>query len=237
MYTLHMVGAFVRLLVLTAFLLNLSAQSRTPVLVELFTSEGCSSCPPADRMLEQLDSKVIVLSEHVTYWNQGGWKDPFSSAEMTARQAVYGRIFTLESVYTPEMVVDGETQFNGSDARKATEALQKAAQKKKADVKIGRSEGGLRIEVENAPASAPVYLALAEDSGASEVAAGENQGRHLHHVAVVRSIQKIGAVKRGVPFTKVMELPRATNSQRIVVFVQESGQGRVSGVAMLPPAS
>jgi hypothetical protein len=236
-----MVGASFRklgLLVLSSFCLTVcSAQSRSPVLVELFTSEGCSSCPPADRLLELLDPKVIVLSEHVTYWDQGGWKDPFSSPVFTARQATYGRMLNIESVYTPQMVVDGEAEFNGSDNRKAADAITKAAQRKKADVKIVRSGGSLQVDVEGASGSAQVYLALAEDSAASEVAAGENHGRHLHHVAVVRSIQKIGSVKKGITFSKTMELPRTASAQRIVVFVQESGQGRISGAAMLPPGA
>ena len=93
------------------------------------------------------------------------------------------------------------------------------------------------MDVEAAPGSAEVFLALAEDTGASQVSAGENNGRHLHHVAILRSIQKIGSVKRGANFTKEMELPRTADAQRVIVFVQQSGYGRVSGAAMLPPRS
>jgi hypothetical protein len=212
-------------------------QSRSPVLVELFTSEGCSSCPPADRLLEKLDPQAIVLSEHVDYWNQLGWKDPFSSPAFTARQQAYSRILNVDGVYTPEMVVDGEAEFNGSDSGRAAAAIAKAVHKKKADVRIARIDAGLRVEVEMPPGAADVFLALAEDSAASQVSAGENSGRHLHHVAVVRSIQKIGSVKRGANFSRVLELPRAAATQRVIVFLQESGPGRISGVAMLPKPS
>ncbi len=210
-------------------------QSRSPVLVELFTSEGCSSCPPADRLLEKLDSHAVVLSEHVDYWNQLGWKDPYSSAAVTARQQAYGRILRLDGVYTPELVVDGETELNGGDGPRAMDAITKAGQKKKAEVRIARVDAGLQVDVASAPAGADVFLALADDSAASQVSAGENSGRNLRHVAVVRSLQKIGSVKRGASFSRTMELPKTAAAQRIVVFVQESGPGRVSGVALLLP--
>ncbi len=234
-YNFDMASAFRGVGAAVLLLTTCFGQSRAPVLVELFTSEGCSSCPPADKLLEKLDPQAIVLSEHVDYWDRLGWKDPFSSAASTARQQAYGRIFNLDSVYTPEMVVDGEAEFTGSDGHRASEAIARAAQKKKADVQLSRIDAGLRVEVEGAPAAGDLFFVLADDSAASQVSAGENSGRHLHHVAVVRSMQKIGSVKRGAKFSKVVELPRAADGQRIVVFLQEPGPGRISGVAMLPP--
>src|SRR6185369_6878555 len=145
------VARSVRYLIPLALSLSAWGQSRAPVLVELFTSEGCSSCPPADRLLEMLDSRAVVLSEHVDYWNQLGWKDPFSSREVTLRQQAYGRILKLESVYTPEMVVDGETQFTGGDGPKALDAIAKAGARKKAEVRLTRVPTGLRVEIESAP--------------------------------------------------------------------------------------
>jgi hypothetical protein len=213
-----------------------AGRPRAPVLVELFTSEGCSSCPPADRLLQQLDPQAIVLSEHVDYWNHQGWKDPFSSPVFTQRQEAYGRRFNLESVYTPEMVVDGETEFSGADVRRALAAVSRADRLPKAVVRISRTGAGLRVEAGRAPASAGIFLVLAEDSGTSEVSAGENNGRRLHHVAIVRSIRKIGSVKRGAGFSRDVGLPPEAGSGRIVVFLQESDQGRVFRADMIGPA-
>src|SRR5215468_5812047 len=116
---------------------------RSPVIVELFTSEGCSSCPPADAVLMQLQktqpgpgAEVITLSEHVDYWNYIGWSDPFSSAAFSARQETYAQAFGTERIYTPQMIVDGQTEFVGSSLDKAREAIAKAARSPKADVRI-----------------------------------------------------------------------------------------------------
>jgi hypothetical protein len=207
---------------------------RMPVLVELFTSEGCSSCPPADRHLQQLDSEVIVLSEHVDYWDRLGWKDKFSSPAFTERQETYAKQFGIDSPYTPQMVVDGVAQFTGGDTRRAAAEIDKAVNRPKANILLGRTAAGVDVEIEAVPHESDIWLALADNSDVTRVAAGENRGRTLSHVAVVRSIRKIGFVKRGGTFSRQVELPAGANGQRIVVFLQEAGQARVFGVAMLP---
>jgi hypothetical protein len=224
------------LLTVSCFALAAAAADpqRLPVLVELFTSEGCSSCPPADRHLQQLDSQVIVLSEHVDYWNQLGWKDKFSSPAFTERQEVYARAFGLGSPYTPQMVVDGAAQFTGGDVRRAAMEIDKAVDRPKAPVFLLRNaSGGLQVQIDSIPRDAEVWLALADDGAYTKVTAGENRGHNLGHVAVVRSIRKIGAVRRGGGFARVVELPAGAAGQRIVVFLQEAGQGRIVGVGML----
>jgi hypothetical protein len=207
---------------------------RQPVLVELFTSEGCSSCPPADRLLAQLDSQVIVLSEHVDYWDNLGWKDKFSSPAFTERQEVYARAFRLESPYTPQMVVDGAAQFTGGDARQAAAEIAKAASQAKASITLMRSGAGVQVAVEGAPREADIWLALADNNATTKVGAGENRGHTLNHVAVVRSLRKIGYVKRKGGFSRQIDLPAGAGGQRVVVFLQEAGQAHVLGAAMLP---
>jgi hypothetical protein len=210
--------------------------TRAPVLVELFTSEGCSSCPPADLLLQELDPQTIVLSEHVDYWDRLGWRDPFSSHAFTERQQTYARRFRLDGAYTPQMVVDGAAQFVGSDSRRATEEIGRASRRQRVDPRLMRTPAGVHVEIDGATGAADVMLALADDAAVSQVAAGENQGRKLHHVAVVRSLRKIGTVKRGASFRSDFALPAGATAQRIVVFLQESGQSQVSGAALLPAA-
>jgi hypothetical protein len=227
-----------RLLIIAGLtaLSTLHAQtSRAPVLVELFTSEGCSSCPPADRLLEEIDSRAVVLSEHVDYWNHDGWADPFSSAELTARQEAYSRRFRTEGPYTPQMVVDGAAQFVGSDAARARSELASAAQRSATPIGLARTANGVRVDIANATATAGVFLVLADDSGDSNVSAGENRGRRLHHVAIARSLRKIGKVERGGKFEKEIAMAEKARGQRVIVFLQEGDSGPVSGAAVLLP--
>ena len=223
---------------------------RVPVLLELFTSEGCSSCPPADRVLELLDknppdvsSEVVVLSEHVDYFDDAGWKDPFSSAELTRRQGQYVRRFHLDSLYTPQLVIDGARELVGSDAAGAKAAIQKAARVPKLplDFSVGAWDGkSLPAQVNvpmlpNGGGPAEIFVALADNWTESKVLRGENSGRTLKHVAVVRKLVLIGSTQPGRPFSKavVLAVPAGAgaNGLRIVAFAQDHATGHVVGVA------
>jgi hypothetical protein len=206
---------------------------RWPILVELFTSEGCSSCPPADRHLQQLDGQVIVLSEHVDYWDHQGWKDRFSSPAFTERQENYARTFGIDGPYTPQMVVDGISQFTGGDHGRAVTEINKASDRPKASVVLERVDANIRVSVEGSPRDGDVWIAFADEHDSTPVKGGENKGRVLAHVAVVRSLKKLGSIRRGGTFSKMVETVAAQRAQRVVVFVQEPGQGRVMGANLL----
>jgi hypothetical protein len=229
------------LLALTGALAISEPTQHAPVLVELFTSEGCSDCPPADALLARLDAsnqQIIVLSEHVDYFNQLGWKDPYSSAAFTDRQSAYAEQFKLSSVYTPEMVVNGTTEFVGSDNRAAKAKITEASSRPTTvPVKLTINAGTVRVEIDAAPAGqkigpADVMFALAANEKSTQVLRGENSGKSLHHVAVVRSLTKIGELKEGKPFSKEIQTGRNTNDLRVVAWLQKPGQGPVLGVAM-----
>jgi hypothetical protein len=223
------------------------APQRTPVLVELFTSEGCSDCPPADKMLALLDQKqpvagvqAIVLSEHVTYWNREGWTDPFSLEEMTERQQEYVNRFGLSSSYTPQAVVDGTTQFVGNDGRAMQAALEKAAAGSKQNLTIADARwenGGAQFTVHASPDhNAKLVAVLAANATRERVSAGENAGQTLEHVAVVRVMKSFGGESAdgrvlhlgGGPLTHKEE---ASGPVRLVVFIVDHKTGHVLGVA------
>jgi hypothetical protein len=229
-----------------------SSGGRTPVLVELFTSEGCSSCPPADAFLQKLDRQpitgayMIVLSEHVDYWNHIGWKDPYSDRFYSDRQSAYARRLGLDSVYTPQMVVDGTSEFVGSDVAFADKAFAKALARPKISIRLSSvslattNVLSAHLETSLLPASfgsgeSNVYLAVALNRAESHVANGENAGRTLAHVAVARSIAKVGTLRQGQTFAQDVQLRLEPGSDarnlRIIAFVQEPGQGRVIGAA------
>jgi hypothetical protein len=222
-----------------------SGSFHRPVVVELFTSEGCSSCPPADALLghlrQELAAKyiqVIPLGFHVDYWNSLGWKDRFSSADYSQRQEQYAHSLKVDGPYTPQMVVDGEAEFVGSDAGQAQRAISQAAGKPElAEVKIQKA-GADKIAIHvKAPVSAndaKILLALTEDNLATQVGAGENGGRTLHHAAVVRELRQLGGLHSGsfeasVPLTVGKEWKPA--DVRVVVFVQEESGGKILGAA------
>jgi hypothetical protein len=218
----------------------------TPILVELFTSEGCSDCPPADAFLQTLDSKqpvpgalLIVLEEHVDYWDDQGWKDPFSSHALTLRQSSYVDRMRLASAYTPQMVIDGAYQFVGSDRGSASKALASARLSPKIEIRItsAKLEDAstiLHVDTDVLPAKADVLVAIAADHAETQVLRGENGGRHLEHVAIVKSLEKVGKAEKGQAFSKDVSISAKGPAQmsRVIVFLQERNQGKILGATV-----
>jgi hypothetical protein len=214
--------------------------TRTAVLVELFTSEGCSSCPPADRLLIELKQKqpvpnaqVIALGQHVDYWNYIGWTDKFSSAQFTARQQQYADRLN-DGPYTPQMVIDGTTSVVGNDEDGVSRAITRAAAAVK-PVQVELSQTGDQVQVKLhglANSSPEVFFALVEDDLESRVKAGENDGVTLHHVAVARELRSLGRASgdawAGTSAVKLDGGIRKEKSQALV-FVQ-GASGKVLGV-------
>lgn len=223
--------------------------ARQPVLVELFTSEGCSSCPPADRQLAFLENSqpvagadIITLAFHVDYWNRLGWTDKYSSPQFSERQNSYVQLMGLDSSYTPQMVVDGQLQFVGSDGGRAGEAIAKAAAAAKSavGVTIGTNNVEISIPEIKVDGSAKVFLAVAEDGIVTEVKSGENGGRKLPHISIVRKLEVVGRVGESESsFKATVKLPSdpgwKTENLKYVVFVQEDGIGKVVAVGKASP--
>jgi hypothetical protein len=233
-----------------------SDAGRKPVVVELFTSEGCSSCPPADVLLQKLEAQqpvagaeIIALEEHVDYWNHDGWVDPFSSPEWTQRQEAYTALFKKDA-YTPELVVDGQSQFVGNDEREAQLEIEKAARAVKTEVAItpGKSEGkgSQRFTVSvgklagnkagnNNGDVAEIWLAVTEDGLHSSVSLGENAGRVLNHVATLRSLRKLGVANAQGTYTQDAAVKINSHwvpeNLHVTVFVQEKKSREILGAA------
>jgi hypothetical protein len=230
---------------------------RTPVVVELFTSEGCSDCPPADKVLSWLaksqpvmDVEIIPLSEHVDYWNHLGWSDPYSSSAFSDRQRSYA-IGLRSEVYTPQMIVDGTVEFVGSDANRALKAITDESNARRVTVKIRPTSSttaaeknlvSFSVRVEKLPPLDPkteglVFMAVTEDNLQSSVVRGENSGRTLAHTAVVRELKTIGKLDARPDAAFVAEpsidISRGWKRQdlRAIVFVEAQGSHRIVGAA------
>ena len=230
---------------------------RVPVLVELFTSEGCSSCPPADALLAELareqpiDGALIVpMAMHVDYWNNLGWRDPFASPAFTERQREYSVALNVRSIYTPQMIVDGRAQIVGSDRARARAAIADAAARAKPgihiDVKPSRNQSDdeqsrdgsleLSIRIDSLESrDAQLIIAITEDDLHSAVSRGENAGRKLAHAAVVRQMRSLGRIEADRKVTEIattIDLPRGWDRTklRVVAFVQELESRRVIAV-------
>jgi hypothetical protein len=232
----NMIGLPLSLVLVGVGMAGEAGPARVPVFLELFTSEGCSSCPPADRLLEKLDkeqsiagAQVIVLSEHVDYWNHLGWADPFSSALYSERQREYASHLDGQT-YTPELVVDGAKGFVGSDQREAERAIKEAAGHSKAPIQVvaERADKKARVNIHvDGQGGGTLYLALAHDAMRSQVLRGENGGRSLSHVAVAYSIEKVGRLDgKTVDFERTINL-KSGGATRVIAFVAQGGSGHV----------
>jgi hypothetical protein len=232
-----------------------SAAGASPVVVELFTSEGCSSCPPADALLAKLNAvgrignaQIVALEEHVDYWDDQGWRDPFSSHDWTTRQYAYAGVLGNRNPYTPQIVVDGSAELSGGRAQQALQSIAAAAAQAKVPVTLsqaaedqrGKEEVSVQVgRLLPSPkgGAAEVWLAITETGLHSSVTRGENAGHELSHAAVVRSMRKIGEAKadRDVSFSSPASVPLRKEWNRdnlkAVAFVQEKNSMKILGAA------
>ena len=228
----------------------------TPVIIELFTSQGCSSCPPADNLLQTLTRNqpvngavIIPLSEHVDYWNRLGWQDPFSSKQFSDRQRQYSEILGTQNIYTPMMIVDGVHAFVGSRNTAAREAVVSALEQPKAKLmfktEISKPGNILRIrgQATALPANTSLpeaWVAITENFIHTEITHGENAFRTLTHTGVVKKLQKISFLRTSKNGTYQINGQTLLNSDclqkqmRVVVFLQVPANGRILGAAQYP---
>ena len=221
--------------------------ARAPVIVELFSSEGCSSCSPADSYVAMLDRtqaiegvSVIALEEDVDYWDRLGWRDPFGSPANSDRQQEYARVLADHHVFTPEIVFDGHAVMPGGDEDAARAMMQQAARDPKARVTLRREGSRLSIDVAGVPATgddvAEVWLAITESGLTTDVKAGENAGKRLVQAPVVRRLRSLGRVSGSalhVETTIDADASWKASALRAVVFVQLAKTRRIVGAAAL----
>ncbi len=224
------------------------------VIVELFTSEGCSSCPSAERMLADMERRqpvpgvrVIGLEEHVDYWNQLGWKDAYSSPQFRFRQNDYAKLFGVDEVYTPQMVVGGNAGFAGDSYVTAVAEIASHGASAQDDIQLAASPNtsdptllDLHVTAKRRVAGTEgvLYLAVTESGISSRVTRGENQGRTLKHAPLVRSFGMLGKMDRNNPrlaLNSTLQLPADWKREnlRAVVFLQDKKSKRITGAGTL----
>lgn len=216
-------------------------------LLELFTSEGCSSCPAADDLLSKIqkeskDKPVYVLAYHVDYWNRLGWKDVFSKAEFSKRQVAYGQWLNNPQIYTPQVVLNGKAEYIGSDEQALRDVISGAlAGTALANVTLqvqqDKDKLAVNYQVTGGSATDQLLIALVQKSAISKVAAGENSGRTLAHAQIVRELQTVNLNQtKGTSYIKV---PQGYNAQNweVVGFIQNSTTGEVLSATRANPNS
>lgn len=210
-------------------------------LVELYTSEGCSSCPPADQLMEKLQQEnagkpVYVLAFHVDYWNQLGWKDKFSAAEFTARQRQYANWMNLETIYTPQVVINGVSEYVGSNEGPIVKAIDASLNRETDNVltlkgRVDSSKVQVAYEVTGSTKNKVLYLALVQKKASSHVMAGENEGRQLSHVQIVRELIPVDITNKSTTINLPDTL--AKEDWELIGFVQNKGNGSITAAARM----
>ena len=225
-----------------------SSAAHRPVVLELFTSEGCSSCPPADELLKKLDEsghvgdvEILAIEEHVDYWDHQGWRDPFSSHDWTERQEQYSHELH-DGVFTPQLVVNGALELVGGSGQKAFETINQAAKMPAAKLSVSIDEVSPKsvrciVAIDDAPPealSADIWLAVTERGLSSNVLRGENQGRNLTHAAVLRSLTRVRMPQAGSSQTTAsvsLDKTWKTENLRVVAFLQDRKSLHILGAA------
>jgi hypothetical protein len=234
-------GAMIAALGTRAFADDAAGSPAARTVVELFTSQGCSSCPPADALLRELAKRpdIIALSIHVNYWDYIGWKDPFASDETTARQHLYASALRQRYVYTPEMVIDGAAGATGSHESEVRSLIEKAAQHDRPRLQVtAKTSGGDKIVVSIPGAEshekATVWLLTIDREHVTKVVRGENSGRTLTDANVVRDVRKLG-VWNGEPVELTADLPSPAGRGRdgCAILVQTGEVGPVLGATLV----
>jgi len=207
-------------------------------IIELFTSQGCSSCPSADKLLSELSEKenVLALSFHVSYWNYLGWKDPYSSEQFTERQRTYAKKLHLNSIYTPQMIVNGTDEFVGSSRVKAEVAIKQATSTQEVQLQMtSNKENAIVVNYKLTGSTENEWfnIALVEKHVKNEVPRGENQGKVLEHDNVVRVFKILEAKKSG---SITITLPEKSNMQNamVIAYIQRQNTFEITGADKLP---
>lgn len=214
--------------------------------VELFTSEGCSSCPPADKLLSKLaltaeksHQKIFPLSFHVDYWDRLGWKDPYSNSLYSYRQRQYAEALSLNSVYTPQIIVNGTTEFVGSDESKLDDAVEKVLRTNATAtftaLQTTFAEGNkikVRYTIQGNIKGCDLHVALISKQESTAVKRGENTGRQLNHTNVVRQFVTTNADTIG---EVAIDMPTENNNTIIIAYMQNKANGQIIAAAQTTP--
>lgn len=246
-------SVFLTVLFFSLFVLNANSQAsaqnpKSKILVELYTAEGCPTCPAADRTLASLqkeqpdpNAEIITLAFHVDYWNGMGWTDRFASPLFSQRQEFYTRRFKIGSSYTPQMIVDGSYEFVGSNAGKAKQFIAEASKSAKAKIELEKSGETIKVNITDVPkhSDSTIYLAIAEDNLSSDVKRGVNTTFKLEHISVVRELGLLGNLPNTTSDFKTekhlqLQDDWKKENLKLIVFIQEKQSRKVIGVTSLP---